>query len=74
VLKFGKVTDTLSIYLLNLLAYRDFWSEVSVTSRNKRKIDHYQEARRQCGFRCDDLAFAFRLLDAGYLIRIIVMN
>jgi hypothetical protein len=41
VLKFGKVTDTLLIYLPNLLAYRDFWSEVSVTSRNKRKIDHY---------------------------------
>ncbi len=41
VLKFGKVTDTLLIYLRNLLAYHDFWSEVSVTSRNKRKIDHY---------------------------------
>jgi hypothetical protein len=41
VLKFRKVTDTLLIYLPNLFAYRDFSSEVSVTSRNKGKIDHY---------------------------------
>jgi hypothetical protein len=43
VLKFRKVTDTLLIYLPILLAYRDFWSEVSVTFRNKRKIDHYRK-------------------------------
>jgi hypothetical protein len=41
VIKFGKVTDTLLIYLPNLLVYRDLWSEVSVTFRNKGKTDHY---------------------------------
>jgi hypothetical protein len=48
VLKFGKVTDTLLIYLRNLLAYHGFWSEVSVTSRNKRNIDHYSDVPFRC--------------------------
>ena len=40
-LKFGKVTDTLQIYPTKSFGYRDFWNEVSVTSRSNRKIDHY---------------------------------
>jgi hypothetical protein len=41
VLKLGKVTDTLTNYPAQYLGLLQFLSEVSVTSRDKRKIDHY---------------------------------